>query len=82
MISDRIRTYVLQKKYSEILMSELDGLAVGYYFFFYNFSTWLGKPGIWLQDIFIVQQYRRQGLGLSLFKEVAKICQERDYARL
>ena len=80
--TDLIRTNVFQKKYSEVLIAELNGVASGFCCFFHNFSTWQGKPGIWIEDIFVLPEYRKQGLGLSLFKEVAKICQERGCARL
>ena len=80
--ADLIRTNVFQKKFSEVLIAELNGVASGFCCFFHNFSTWQGKPGIWIEDIFVLPEYRKQGLGLSLFKEVAKICQERGCVRL
>ena len=54
------------------------GLAVWHL----NFSTWLGKHGMFLEDLYIIPEERGQGLGLALLKELAKICIERGYERL
>ena len=61
---------------------EIDGTVVGISIWFLNYSTWLGKPGIYLEDLYIDPAYRGKGFGLALLKELAKICIERDYERL
>ena len=61
---------------------EVDGNVVGISIWFLNYSTWLGKPGIYLEDLYIDPAYRGKGFGLALLKELAKICIERDYERL
>lgn len=61
---------------------EVDGTVVGISIWFLNYSTWLGKPGIYLEDLYIDPSYRGKGFGLALLKELAKICIERDYERL
>ncbi len=61
---------------------EVDGLVVGISIWFLNYSTWLGKPGIYLEDLYIDPVYRGKGFGLALLKELAKICIERNYERL
>ncbi len=61
---------------------EVDGTVVGISIWFLNYSTWLGKPGIYLEDLYIKPAYRGKGFGLALLKELAKICIERDYERL
>ncbi|MEI8149777.1 MAG: GNAT family N-acetyltransferase [Actinomycetes bacterium] len=61
---------------------EVDGTVVGISIWFLNYSTWIGKPGIYLEDLYIDPAYRGKGLGLALLKELAKICLERDYERL
>jgi len=61
---------------------EVDGTVVGISIWFLNYSTWLGKPGIYLEDLYIDPAYRGKGFGLELLKELAKICIERDYERL
>ena len=61
---------------------DVDGEVVGISIWFLNYSTWLGKPGIYLEDLYIDPSYRGQGFGLALLKELAKICIEREYERL
>jgi len=56
--------------------------VVGISIWFLNYSTWLGKPGIYLEDLYIDPAFRGQGFGLALLKELAKICVEREYERL
>ena len=61
---------------------EVDGTVVGISIWFLNYSTWLGKPGIYLEDLYIDPAHRGKGFGLALLKELAMICVERDYERL
>ena len=63
-------------------VAEFEGEVVGISIWFLNYSTWLGKPGIYLEDLFVAPEHRGKGLGLGLLKELAKICIERDYERL
>jgi len=63
-------------------VAEDNGLVVGISIWFLNYSTWLGKPGIYLEDLYIDPAYRSKGYGLALLKELGKICVERDYERL
>ena len=55
---------------------------MGFAIFFHNYSTFLTKPGIYLEDIFILPEYRRQGIGKALLAKVAQIAIERDCGRL
>ena len=61
---------------------EVAGNVVGISIWFLNYSTWLGKPGIYLEDLYIDPAFRGQGFGLALLKELARICVEREYERL
>ncbi len=61
---------------------DVDGTVVGISIWFLNYSTWLGKPGIYLEDLYIDPHYRAKGYGLSLLKALAEICVARDYERL
>jgi len=61
---------------------EVDRKVVGISIWFLNYSTWLGKPGIYLEDLYIDPAFRGQGFGLALLRELAKICVEREYERL
>lgn len=63
-------------------VAEVDGNVVGISIWFLNYSTWLGKPGIYLEDLYIDPAHRGKGFGLSLLQELAKICVERGYERL
>lgn len=54
---------------------------VGFALFFHNFSTWMGKPGIWLEDLFVMPEYRGRGHGKALLVELARIAVERGCGR-
>ena len=62
-------------------VAEVDGQIVGIALWFLNYSTWLGKPGIYLEDLYVEPEYRGRGYGLALLKHLAKICVERGYGR-
>ncbi|GAB1542027.1 GNAT family N-acetyltransferase [Scytonema sp. NUACC21] len=69
-------------KYAEAILAEYEGQAVGFALFFHNYSTFLTKPGIYLDDLFVLPEYRRQGIGKSLLTKVAQIAVERGCGRL
>jgi GNAT superfamily N-acetyltransferase len=69
-------------RYIEAILAESAGKAVGFALFFYNYSTFLTKPGIYLEDLFVLPEYRRQGIGKALITKVAQITVERDCGRL
>lgn len=69
-------------KYIEAILAESAGKAVGFALFFHNYSTFLTKPGIYLEDLFVLPEYRRQGIGKALITKVAQIAVERDCGRL
>ena len=66
---------------AEVLIAEVDGEAAGFALFFHNFSTFVGKPGLYLEDLFVQPQYRGLGLGKRLMVRLAKIAQDRDCGR-
>ncbi|MGZ3652090.1 MAG: N-acetyltransferase family protein [Bdellovibrionota bacterium] len=66
----------------EVLIAERDGRGVGFALFFANFSTFLGKPGIYLEDLFVQPLERSGGIGLKLLQAIAKIALERGCGRL
>ena len=68
--------------YAEAILAEVDGTAVGFALFFPNYSTFLTKPGIYLEDLFVLPEYRHQGIGKALLSHVAKLALERDCGRL
>ena len=64
------------------LIAEIDNIPVGYAIYFYSFSTWLGKYGIYLEDLYVRQQRRGEGAGKALLKELAKIAVNNDCGRV
>jgi GNAT superfamily N-acetyltransferase len=70
------------RPYAEVLIGEVDGEALGFALFFHNFSTFEGRPGIYLEDLFVRPEARGHGLGKALLAELARIAVARDCARL
>jgi GNAT superfamily N-acetyltransferase len=66
---------------AEVVIAEADGEPAGFALFFHNFSTWLGKRGLYLEDLFVRPQFRGRGLGLLLMRFLAKLAIERDCGR-
>ena len=66
---------------AEALIGEQDGVAVSFALFFYNFSTFLGKPGIYLEDLYVKPQYRSNGFGRRMLAHIARLAKERDCGR-
>jgi GNAT superfamily N-acetyltransferase len=67
------------KVFCEIV--EVDGTVAGFAIWFLNYSTWQGKHGIYLEDLFVRPQYRGKGFGKALLKHLAVICEDRGYGR-
>jgi GNAT superfamily N-acetyltransferase len=67
---------------AEVLIAELNGAAVAFALFFHNFSTFEGRPGIYLEDLFVAPEARGQGVGKTLLVRLAQLAVERDCARL
>jgi GNAT superfamily N-acetyltransferase len=70
------------RPYAEVLIAEGDGQAIGFALFFHNYSTFLGRPGIYLEDLFVRPAFRKHGYGKGLLKQVAKLAVERGCGRL
>jgi len=72
-----------QRPFAEVLMAETEtGQSAGFALFFHNYSTWEGKPGIWLEDLFVRPEMRGHGQGAALLAELANIAVERGCGRL
>lgn len=71
-----------ERPYAEVLIGEIDGAPQGFALFFHNFSTFEGRPGIYLEDLFVRPEARGSGLGKALLKRLAQLAVERDCARL
>ena len=70
------------RPYAEVLIGEIDGSPQGFALFFHNFSTFEGKPGVYLEDLFVRPEARGAGLGKALLQRLALLAVERDCARL
>lgn len=67
---------------AEVIIAEDDTHPIGFALFFHNYSTFLGKPGIYLEDLFVRPQYRGKGVGKQLLQYLARLALERDCGRL
>lgn len=66
----------------ECLIAERDSAAVGFALFFTTYSTWIGKRGLWLEDLFVLPEFRREGVGGALLRRIGELAIERDCGRL
>lgn len=73
---------IFEDKRAEVLLGVCEQKIVGFALFFHSFSTFAGKAGIWLEDLFVLPEYRKNGYGKALLKELANIALKRDCARL
>ena len=71
-----------QRPYAEVVLAEDDGRPIGFALFFHNFSTFLGRPGMYLEDLFVVPEHRGHGVGRDLLVHLARLAVERECGRL
>ena len=74
--------WIFEKNKAEVLIGSVDGKDVGFALFFNNFSTFLGRAGLYLEDLFVLEEYRGNGYGKAFLQKLAKICVERGLGRL
>lgn len=67
---------------AEALVAEYDGTPVGFALFFHNFSTFLGKRGIYIEDVFVKPDFRRKGIGRALLMHIVRLAKERKCGRV
>ena len=79
---DLLREWIFEKKKAEVLFVCEGEKEVGFALFFHNFSTFLGRAGIYLEDLFVLPEYRGKGYGKALLKKLAQITVERGCGRL
>jgi GNAT superfamily N-acetyltransferase len=70
------------RPYAEAIVAEYAGQTVGFALFFSNYSTFMTQPGIYLEDLFVLPEYRRQGIGKAILSYLAQLAVERGYGRL
>jgi GNAT superfamily N-acetyltransferase len=76
-----IKTYIFDEKKAEVVIVEYGGIPAGFALYFNTFSTFLGKPGLYLEDIFVKPAFRGKGLGKLLLAFLAKTAVDRGYGR-
>jgi GNAT superfamily N-acetyltransferase len=80
---DRLRrTLFGDRPAGEVWLAFVGEECAGFALFFTNYSTFLAKPGLYLEDVFVKPHLRRQGIGLALLKHLGAIARERDYGRM
>ena len=79
---EMLRASLFEQRYAEVLLVEVDGRLVGFALFFHNFSTWLGRPGLFLEDLFVLPDMRGKGYGKGLLQHLGRIAVERGCGRL
>ena len=76
------RTLFGNPRFAEVIIAEEDGEPAGFALFFHNYSTFLGQPGIYLEDLFVREEMRGRGIGKSLLTKLARIARERGCGRV
>ena len=80
---DLLQEWLFEKRKAEVLIGELpDGQPVAFALFFHNFSTFLGRAGIYLEDLYVLPEHRRKGYGRAMLRELARITVNRGCGRL
>ncbi|MBR3037239.1 MAG: GNAT family N-acetyltransferase [Clostridia bacterium] len=79
---DLLRDWLFRKHSGEVLFACEDGKEVGFALFFHNFSTFVGRAGLYLEDLYVLPEYRGNGYGKALLKQLASIAVERGCGRM
>lgn len=79
---DTLETWIFDKQKAEVIFALEDGNEIGFALFFHNFSTFLGRSGIYLEDLYIKPAFRGKGYGKAILKKLASIAVERGCGRL
>ena len=78
---EELRGQLFEEKKAEVIFAVLDGKEIGFALFFHNFSTFLGRAGLYLEDLYILEEYRGKGSGKALFRELTSVAGERGCGR-
>ncbi len=79
---DLLEQWLFEKNKAEVIFAMEDGVETGFALFFHNFSTFLGRSGVYLEDLYVKPEYRGKGYGKGLLKKLAEIAVERGCGRL
>jgi GNAT superfamily N-acetyltransferase len=77
-----LRKHLFEDHRAGVIIAEYDGAPAGFALYFHNFSTFVGKPGIYIEDLFVKPELRGKGLGKALFARIAALAAEQDCGRL
>ncbi|MCL2227682.1 MAG: GNAT family N-acetyltransferase [Oscillospiraceae bacterium] len=77
-----LEEWLFEKLSAEVFFAVVDGKEVGFALYFTNFSTFLGKAGLYLEDIFVLPEYRGQGIGAAMLEYLATVAVDCDFGRL
>ena len=80
-VDDIRRTLFGERPFAETLIGEYGGLPISFALFFYNFSTFIGKPGICLEDLYVQPEHRGKGFGSKMLAHIAALARERNCGR-
>lgn len=79
---ETLEKWIFDKQKAEVIFALEDGKEIGFALFFHNFSTFLGRAGIYLEDLYVEPEHRKKGYGKALLKKLASIAVERGCGRL
>ena len=79
---EQLRATLFERRYAEVIIGEEEGVAVAFALFFHNYSTFLARPGVYLEDLFVVPEARGRGYGKAMLQRLAQIAVERQCGRL
>ncbi len=71
-----------ERPYAEVILAEINGKSAGFALFFFNFSTFLGQPGLYIEDLYVKPEFRSRGIGKELLKHCATLAKERNCGRM
>lgn len=77
-----LEDWLFERHRAEVIFAMVEDKEVGFALFFHNFSTFLGRSGIYLEDLYVMPDYRHQGIGTAMFKELARIALARECGRM
>lgn len=77
-----LEEWLFEKKKAEVIFAVLNGKEIGFALFFHNFSTFLGRAGIYLEDLYVLPEFRGHGYGKAILKRLAQIARKRGCGRL
>ena len=77
-----LEEWIFDRQKAEVIFALKDNKEIGFALFFHNFSTFLGRAGIYLEDLFVLPEYRGRGFGKAILKKLAEIAVERECGRL